>query len=111
MKSFSQLLKDMNIKESLEKSVNMSQYGTWSQYHTGNAKMGIGPTTHDMHNHVKDTLKKYPNHKSLHATAKKHSDHITELHQAHMALKAAEKKVMNSKREFDKHHKNAIQSK
>ena len=107
MKTFLQLKEDMDkIKKpsASERKVRISQSGRWSQYHgTG----GTGASTHDMHDHVKEALKEYPKHKPLHAAAKKHSEHITALHHAHMALKAAEENMMNSKREFDNHHHDA----
>lgn len=87
-----------------ERSVRISQSGRWGQYH---GYEGAGATTHDMHNHVKETLKQYPDHKPLHDHAKKHLEHITALHHAHMALKNAEENVMNSKDEFDKHRQKA----
>ena len=87
-----------------DRKVRISQSGRWSQYH---GTSGAGATTHDMHDHVKSELKKYADHKPLHASAKKHSEHITALHHAHMALKAAEDNMMNSKREFDKHRHDA----
>ena len=107
MKTFLQLLEDMDkIKKPSagERSVRISQSGRWSQYH---GFAGKGATTHDMHDYVKEALKEVPDHKPLHAAAKKHSAHVTALHHAHMALKAAEDTMMKSKREFDRHHKAA----
>ena len=107
MKTFLQLKEDMDkIKKpsASERSVRISQSGRWSQYH---GTSGAGATTHDMHKHVKDTLKQYPDHKPLHDHAKKHLEHITALHHAHMALKQAEDNMMNSKIEHDKHRHDA----
>jgi hypothetical protein len=103
MKTFKQLKEDMDkIKKpsASERNVKISQSGRWSQYH---GYAGKGATTHDMHDHVKEVAKEYPNHKGVQSTAKKHSEHITALHHAHMALKAAEDTMMKSKRELDKH--------
>jgi hypothetical protein len=107
MKTFFQLRENMDkIKKpsASERSVRISKSGRWSQYH---GYEGAGATTHDMHDHVKETLKKYPDHKPLHDHAKKHVEHITALHHAHMALKKAEENMMNSKHEFDKHEQSA----
>tara|TARA_B100001093_G_C26085060_1_gene700344 strand:+ start:120 stop:467 length:348 start_codon:yes stop_codon:yes gene_type:complete len=107
MKTFLQLQEDMDkIKKpsASERHVMVSQSGRWSQYH---GYAGKGSTTHDMHNHVKETLKQYPDHKPLHDHAKKHVEHITALHHAHMALKAAEDNMMNSKYKLDEHERNA----
>jgi len=103
MKTFKQLKEDMDkIKKpsASERNVKISQSGRWSQYH---GYAGKGATTHDMHDHAKEVAKEYPNHKGVQSTAKKHSEHITALHHAHMALKAAEDTMMKSKRELDKH--------
>ena len=107
MKTFLQLKEDMDkIKKpsASERSVRISNSGRWSQYH---GTTGSGATTHDMHDHAKKTAKEYPNHKPLQAAAKKHIEHVTALHHAHMALKAAEDKMMKSKDEMEKHSHDA----